>query len=174
MKLASRILGALATAMVAVIMILTFICAVGIVRGGDNAVIGGTDAYSVVAGGLSAALSLLGYVGFVLMCILGGFIGVYLICFIISYIKLCYGKANIQFITYSAALSGIILFFETIMFAFKPSAGWKPFVVLLLYAALMIAYSIVAKKYLKNIEAVKKIKNEKYDEPPEFDFNIKE
>lgn len=167
MKLASKILGALVIVMLIVVTALTFLQANTLVKSAAQTGGGGSgDVVDTITDLFSLAMSLIGYAGFILMNAFGAVLIIYLICFCVSYGKLYKAKSNPSFIRYSAITSGVILFFECVLFVCKPSAGWQAFTVILISAALMIAYAAVSIKYLSSAE---KHKSEiKYDIAPVF------
>ncbi len=168
MKLASKILGALVIVMLVVVTVLTFVQANTLVKSAAGDSGGSGDVADAIADMFSLVMALLGYAGFILMNAMGVVLIIYLICFCVSYGKLYKGGSNPSFIRYSAITSGVILFFEVILFACKPAAGWQAFTVIFLTAALMIAYAAVAIKYLTSAE--KKKTDFRYDPPPVFNY----
>lgn len=172
MKTAGRVLGALVIAMLIAVIALTFVSAKQLITGASLGENTGGGLYDALSGGLSAVLMLLGMAGYIIINILGAVLIVYLICFCVSYGKLYKAKSNASFIRYSAITAGVILFFCVLLFAFNPSGAWRLFLVAALYSGLMIAYAAVAGKYLKQPVEGEPHGDDRYDEPPHFEYEI--
>lgn len=144
MKIAAKVTGAAMIALMIAMTVLTFVNAAGLVKG---AAPDGEDVFAVIAGGIGAVLSMVGYMGYVLMLITGCCLCVYLVFLILSYVNLYKpffdAHSNASFLVYTAAAAGTVMVFETVIFAFRPAAGWKPFVVLLLYTGISVAHAVL-------------------------------
>lgn len=176
MKIAAKVLGALTLGMIIACTVLIFVGASQIFDALQITGDGSGDAFDAIAGGVSAIFGILGYLGYILLNAFGACFALYVVSFIIAYVRLYLDKSSISFNKYSAVTAGFLLFFVTVIFACNPSGMWKSFAFIAAATILMIVYAAVAiaaqKKAFSDEENIGQGDGGRYDEPPQFNFDV--
>ena len=148
-KTACCVLGAITLAMILTLAIMVFVFAGGIktADGGDD---NGGDLADAIAGAVFLTSSYVGMGGVVFSIIVGCLLLVYLIGYAVAYSQIYKkGRCRVDFIAYGAVAFGIATAFIIVMTVIFPKTFYGILITLALTLSVMIAYAVVAKKYMK-------------------------
>lgn len=150
MKLASQIIGGIVIAMFIVIICFTFVGSKSVFNSGEEILQenAGGSIGEALTGGLALLLVFFGAFAFIFMIFLGVILCLFLLSFILHYIKRLKAfdppKYTISYNTRLVIISVILSIFAVAMFAMRPSEMWKAFTLIICLTVSCITYAILS------------------------------
>lgn len=152
-KTACCVLGAFVLVLILALAITVFVFA-GSIKAADGGENGSGDITDTLSEAVFLTTSYVGMVIFVFAIIVGCVLLLYLIAYAALYARIYgTGKCRVDFIAYGAVAFGIATAFIIVMTVIFPKTFYGVLIVLSLTFSVMVAYAVVAKKYMNLVTA---------------------